>query len=1275
MSSAPCAKRGGKSKAPLPASNLFALGESSSGIGQKRGPPLSSKDALVGVKRPKVFKRQSGEWEDNAIEVDSESLLKKVIEAESSNDETRIEKYLCGAIKKLRNNRSKQDSILSLCLMYIAKTRPQHFLSENIIDALCSILKNSTPSASLKLKTPDLAPLLVANILCATHQNEQCWHLAFVEAYIEDSLGARAWVDNDACKAFVNNIMTAFNTRMPPKSLLSQDILAVTGLGASKGANDSPASTSPPHLNEDSIDETSSSSLIANEIKEKFDAEIETCPRFSSNHQVVTDYVVETINEQLTRRSAPSEINRNLLKLLMSTVGIPQVRLLVVNKIEVWLQNPKLSRSAQDLLLAICCNCTKDDADVVAAMVKMRLKNKQLINHLMLSIREFLGQNNENLMTVMRGAILNEFSSRASSNIQLIALLFQHSSNNATKSLALLVHEFLLKEDYLRHFRTLIREIIRHVKPEHLNLSKLVSALTEDNSMFVDVESHEAKTRILTSLADLIPLCMFLVITPSVKESLSKPERREILRQTQTQIAEIQRLSIIWMQKIVTKVFKPERNEFMHCLNKCLIMERAECYYDKDGWPSESDRNPLFRLTTEVPLHEDSLTRILKMGLSKDYPLQSSEAIELADNLIKRAAATFDGDPLFPTLLLKKDDIFGLLLKSTIYRIPENITLPSDYEPPSMAIIDCYWKVWIQLLIITAFNSSKFGHIAWGTYPTLAILIEMCITSQFDFPPATRQNEDLKSHELQIVVNERAQILQFESHLAASSKRQINETNSLLLSKLITFDPQGKPRHPPAALLEDLKNLNSHLKLGYWLCQSRDPDFLLEIIGRQQKRALTTSFSSDLELEPMQWLNDLIEMNCENLATLPVLGLSEFTLRYVHEEEKLLLAMNELKQNEKNRRRERRKKFCRVLEFFNNALNTDLIVTKQAMEYFLQLLSSPQANLRALASKSLYMILYYDENMIDNLPSHFKSHPEAWLIGKLPTMANFESIKEIACTHLLAATKVETDSEAFCCYIQFLAEFGAPGDKQTILEIARSVHDRGVTFRHLAGAANHYRDDFLTSCIKLFYDYMAVAESQPDDDATASPQDHILVKWEDGHQAVLHVVIVHAMICILCYDPPQNQVAKKQWEELVQKWLSNPMPVSYILGSSEEAILLPDWLKLKLLRSSSPILIEAGLKESDYSQLLIFVQSFGIPVSSMEKLLQTLDEACESDLAGVQNSITNESFLKGVIEVQWVRGVKSGRKFAENIGLLDQNDDSNECDPFFLATDAFENNS
>ena len=65
-------------------------------------------------------------------------------------------------------------------------------------------------------------------------------------------------------------------------------------------------------------------------------------------------------------------------------------------------------------------------------------------------------------------------------------------------------------------------------------------------------------------------------------------------------------------------------------------------------------------------------------------------------------------------------------------------------------------------------------------------------------------------------------------------------------------------------------------------------------------------------------------------------------------------------------------------------------------------------------------------------------------------------------------------------------------------------------------------------------------------------------------------------------------------------------------------LLSQDWLKLKMIRSSIPVLVDSALRDLEPSQLVLFIQSFGIPVDSMTKLLQTLDTAVTADLEAVR---------------------------------------------------------
>jgi integrator complex subunit 1 len=74
--------------------------------------------------------------------------------------------------------------------------------------------------------------------------------------------------------------------------------------------------------------------------------------------------------------------------------------------------------------------------------------------------------------------------------------------------------------------------------------------------------------------------------------------------------------------------------------------------------------------------------------------------------------------------------------------------------------------------------------------------MEMTMTNTFRFPPPTMalddtQLDEIRQQERQAAEVEKQCIIEFEGHLAAaSSNKQINESNSLLLAQLTSMDPK-----------------------------------------------------------------------------------------------------------------------------------------------------------------------------------------------------------------------------------------------------------------------------------------------------------------------------------------------------------------------------------------------------------------------------------------------------------------------------------------------------
>ena len=42
------------------------------------------------------------------------------------------------------------------------------------------------------------------------------WPDQFLKVYIDDAMGERLWADHPECRQFTDNILTAFNTILPP---------------------------------------------------------------------------------------------------------------------------------------------------------------------------------------------------------------------------------------------------------------------------------------------------------------------------------------------------------------------------------------------------------------------------------------------------------------------------------------------------------------------------------------------------------------------------------------------------------------------------------------------------------------------------------------------------------------------------------------------------------------------------------------------------------------------------------------------------------------------------------------------------------------------------------------------------------------------------------------------------------------------------------------------------------------------------------------------------
>ncbi|KAG7167447.1 Integrator complex subunit 1-like [Homarus americanus] len=1210
-----------------------------------------------GVVRPGVSKPTSvdmvnllsEEWETGATEVDPNDLIPFIEAGEEYGDST--EMYLCGAVKSLRSQRTKPDNLLCFSLMYLVKVKPHLFSrSKMVVEAFCSLLKRDH-SMTYKSKGNAAVSVLAANILLAAFQEEKSWPQIFVRVYMEDSLGERVWVDHEDCKGFVDNIATAFRTKLPPKSLLYPDL----GMGSRQDCPSPPVSGG-----SGGADSGDGDSELSLECKESLDVSVTN--RYAESMQDIEEMVMEAVQHQLgVRHQSPDAVARNFIRFLSSVCGILEVRRHVAPRLEMWLQSPKLQRPATELLMSLCLNCNTHsqlDVECISHIIRIRLKHKPLINQYMSCLKELLAAHADNIPSVMKHTLYNELSqARNPSNMSILSVIFQFAPEHAAIILAEEFQELLCnREDFLRALRALLREIVRALRHD-MQFQKFCQGLMKDRKDPSFRESFEFKERMFHSITDLIVLTVFVAISPQVRESAAQMYRGEhrdpeSVRRYQEMVASIQRDAIHWLYRVVPKCYNPSKEEFNRSLHKILMFEQAEVYFIKDNWPTENDRPLYFRLTSEIPVKQETVTRMLMIAVMKDQWMKSQDLLESVDKLIKRATALHNDD--MEVLHLDDIKIVELIFNLCPYIPPENSPLPQGYRPPKTAIANLYWKSWIMLLLITAHNPSVFGLLAWESYPTLRTLMEMCITNSFVFPPPTlasgEKGEEMTTQEIHLFAIERQHILDFESHLA---QKTITEQNSLLLSQLITMDPTGPARKPPVIVLEQLKSLNTSHKIGHLLCRSRSPDFLVDIIQRQGAS------------QSMPWLAELVQSSEGAFSVLPVQCLCEFLLSEAGTG------------SGGGEGATRHHQLLQHLRSLLRAPRQEDGVSVEILEYFLRRLSSQQALARTQAVRGLQLVV---APINDPMEIDGDSHtPHAWLLQHLPNLPGFDLVQGVASQALRAACQIETDPHAVSAYIRFLAvhtrDDPLQDQAELVQDMAQLIVERCTMISAILPMPDRPNQPFanahstLKALLIIFINYMRGVRLPPRESFTWSEsQDQVRVQWASGEQAVMHILVVHAMVILLTHGPDNSP---DLFHELLTTWFpeQEEMPQAFLVDTSEEALLLPDWLKLKMIRSTVPQLVDAALKDLEPSQLVLFIQSFGIPVASMTKLLCALDVAVKTNDEAVAAAVLDKShktYMAQLVEVQHQRGAKGGHAFAATLGERDDMDVVGERPPHIL---------
>ncbi|VVD04344.1 unnamed protein product [Leptidea sinapis] len=285
--------------------------------------------------------------------------------------------------------------------------------------------------------------------------------------------------------------------------------------------------------------------------------------------------------------------------------------------------------------------------------------------------------------------------------------------------------------------------------------------------------------------------------------------------------------------------------------------------------------------------------------------------------------------------------------------------------------------------------------------------------------------------------------------------------------------------------------------------------------------------------------------------------------------------------------------------------------------------------------------------------------PETWL-PLLPSLLHWEALRSEALRRIRAALLVECIPAHLAAYLAFLAEHAPQEPDLTDTDLSQVLMERTTVMGHVLPASDARGDQSsqhraLYAATLILHTHLkqvlagAAGGEAGEAGAWGAGGERVSLAWRSGRRATVHVVVAHAHLKLLCYGPSVYDTNQEMYSWLQSTWLGPDAPETLATESAEEGVLLPDWLRLHLVRSARPALLEAGLRSLPAHKLALFIQTFGMPVPAMR---YTHCSRCSTCPAGAVVRLGVErGYMAQLLRVQRARGATGGHAFAAALRL------------------------
>ena len=680
-------------------------------------------------------------------------------------------------------------------------------------------------------------------------EDSEDWPADLAEAWAEDLLGPRAWAEHESCRGFAAEILTAFPScvGLPPSTLQQLGWTGKAGrTSAWAGAAGGEVSAGAAALG-GGTETPRKSRYVSRDARGKV-------------HTTFMKCLAKFVNNVAARDNA-----RLLLRVLAMACSIPAGRLVVARQLEGLLNSSAHSRAAQTVLELLVTHMGEgggsggedegngvDGADEAVVPVLLQLRLRPQHAGIIPAVAANLVRRHPRFTPlVVQLVSTQDIRDHTPHAMRCLSAVMEAAPGNwVAQSVAQTLQALSTNSETKPHMRPFMRRLMKSCSAAYSGWPDVWRHLMqppEDAAGW----SEPVREQWLLEVIQMVTFMQLLLVgdtppTPLGKDGEGSPGRGGALET----VAQFAAEAAEWCQAILCDLLPDiSSSNLVLAVRRLLFLEGRQAYFTSGEGVPEHESDAFNRLATCLPTSEDTLTRVVLMGLT-DTPLSGEDALELAEALLRRSASSWAAQPQSRSSIsrISNPQVLSALSRLAEYSPPAPPLSGIEPEEPlqPLARVTLYWKVLLVLVLVCALNFEDFGSAMLEEFPAVSALMEALATSRPCYPRTYEigTSEALGDPEGQRIADDEEASLLLQKYLSQCGSLWAPPQEGLMRLDFALV------RTAPPEVLDQLMKMDIQYSLGKHIRSLSCPDILLNILQDMQQEEAWDWLVPILEHEP-----------------------------------------------------------------------------------------------------------------------------------------------------------------------------------------------------------------------------------------------------------------------------------------------------------------------------------------------------------------------------------------------------------------------------------------